>query len=175
MSESKPRRTREIIVAIIGLSGVLVVGILSNLDKILPGRGKVEATYSGYQPTGDFETELRYFFDVSGTRKSTQLMSDNLFKNVRAQLIAQDPKNAERIDKIMDMAKKDAIKFDDIFDVILPVHKKYFTTSGIQELNKFYSTRPMRDMIEKMPEVQEEFGPILTRIMLEKAHPVVPG
>ena len=69
-TERKPSKRGEIIIAIIGLVGVLVTGILSNWDKVFPKQNLVQATYSGYRPTGNFETELRYYFDVSGTRQA---------------------------------------------------------------------------------------------------------
>jgi len=69
-AEAKKSRSNEIIIAILGLVGVLATAVISNWDKMFPNRGTVAARYEGYRPTGNFETELRYNLEVTGARKS---------------------------------------------------------------------------------------------------------
>jgi Uncharacterized protein conserved in bacteria (DUF2059) len=154
----------EIIIAIIGVIGTLGAAILSNLDKILPGRKVVQATYAGYEPTGDFETELRYYFEVSGARKMLQKMSEDLLASFEAQLKAEYADDPEEVRKTIKTARDETLTVDKLIDLILPIYKKYFTVTEVQELNKFYSTRPMREMIDKMPQVLNDFIPVMIRL-----------
>ena len=139
-------KNSEIIIATIGVIGTLGAATLSNLDKILPGRGVVQAAYSGYEPTGDFETELRYYYDVSGARRAIQSMTDNVLGGLEAQIKTRYPNDTETLSKVFQIAKEETPTIDKVIDLSLPIYKKYFTVTEIQELNKFYSTRPMRDM-----------------------------
>lgn len=161
------QKNKEIIIAALGLFGVLATGVLSNLDKILPGRGVVKAEYAGYQPTGEFETELRYYLEISGTRKIVQSSIDTLLEALRAQLKAQHPTEGEDIDRFLSIAKEEQIRFDEIVDLVIPVYSRYFTVTEIQELNKFYSTRQMRDMTNKLPQIQKELAPLVTTVMMQ--------
>lgn len=101
-SETGPQRSRrnEIVIAIIGLVGALVTGFLSNWDKVFPKQNTFQATYSGYRPTGDFETELRYYFEVSGTRAALESTQRQLVQNAKISLLSEYPKDAEQINKI---------------------------------------------------------------------------
>jgi hypothetical protein len=62
MSKSKKN---EVIIALIGLVTAVAAGVLTNWDKLFNQEMRVIYTY---RPIGDFDTELRRFFDVSGTR-----------------------------------------------------------------------------------------------------------
>jgi hypothetical protein len=168
--------------AIIVAVASVVSGIFSNWDRILPARGTVQASYSGYRPTGDFETEFRYYLEVSGFRKGVQSMQENLLNNFISTLVSQYPSDAEAINKAAKRVREEAFRLDDMINILIPIYKKYYTVSQIQELNKFYSTQPMREMVEKTPYVQEEFVPIIVNKIVSRVktlfptdHPVVGG
>ena len=73
---TETKKGNEVLIAIIGLIGNLVTAGLSNWDKIFPENNVIEAQHSGYRPTDNYETELRHYFNVSGTR----LVLDNMQK-----------------------------------------------------------------------------------------------
>jgi len=155
----------EIIVAIIGLLGILVTAFLSNWDKVFPKQNIVQATYSGYRPTGNFETEFRYYFEVSGTRVMIESMQQQVIQNAKYNLISQYPGEAETINKIFEVAAKESPTLEDMMKDLMPVYQKHFSISEIQELNKFYSTDSMQSMVRKMPLLTHDAAPIQVKIL----------
>jgi hypothetical protein len=152
-------------IALIGLVGVLTTGVLSNWDKLFSH--VVTATYQGYKPTGDFETELRYHFEITGERKNSE---DEVRRNVdamRSILLAKKPDDAKVINQAMEAVLEVAPKFEDAVALLLPIYKKYYTVAEIQELNKFYSTDIMQQMVKKDPLIQQEYAPIFAKVVLE--------
>jgi len=164
-SQPVPQHSGEIVIAIIGLIGVLVTALLSNWDKLFPKKNIVKAEYSGYRPTGRFETELRYYFEVSGTRATMESMQQQLIQNEKINLLSTNPEDAETINKTFDAVTKEAIRFEDVIRELLPVYQKHFTLSEIQELNKFYSTAVMQGMVTKMPLVTQDAAPIEAKLL----------
>lgn len=160
MSTKKKTKGNEVLIAVIGLIGVLVTAGLSNWDKIFPDSNVIEAKYSGYRPTDNYETELRHFINVSGTRLALDNMQKQLVHNFKMQLSAQYPEDSEEIKKVMDIALEEAITLDEMILKMIPVYKNHFTLQEIQELNKFYSTETMQNMIKKLPLLAQEAAPI---------------
>lgn len=158
-------RRNEVLIAFIGLLGVLTTAVLSNLDKIFPPENKLVSTYEGYRATGNFETELRYFFEVSGARKTVENMQEQILAHQRSQLLVQYPDESEEINAVFEAAREEAIRLDEIIPVILPVYRKHFTVEELQELNRFYSTEPMQNMLSKMPLVTTELAPHQARLI----------
>jgi hypothetical protein len=157
----------EITVAVIGLLGILATAFLSNWDKLFPVKDVVAATYSGYRPTGDFGTELRYFFDVSGTRQAIQSMQRQLLTNLKTDAISKAPEHADEINKVVAAVEREGISTDDVIRDMLPVYQKHFTLAEVQELNKFYSTEIMQDMVRKIPLITQDAAPIQMKMLNE--------
>ncbi len=153
-------KKNEITIAVIGLLGVLVTALFSNWDKIFPNQNEVRANYSGYRSTGVFETELRYLFEVSGQRIMIENLQQQAVIALRNNLIIEHPENAKEINLIMDASLEEAPTVDDIIRKLLPIYRNYFTVEELQELNKFYSTEIMQNMIRKTPTLMQEFAPL---------------
>ena len=158
-------KRNEVIIAIIGLVGVLVTGVLSNWDKLFPKDNLVQATYSGYRPTGNFETELRYYFEVSGVRTMLEAMQEQLTQRTKADLVSKFPERARTINTVFDAVTKEAIRLEEVIQELLPVYQKHFSLNEIQELNKFYSTEVMQGMVKKMPLVTQDAAPLQVKLM----------
>ena len=163
-NQSKSRKN-EIIIAVIGLLGILVTATFSNWDKIFPNPNEFRANYSGYRATGNFETEYRYFFEVSGTRLAIESMQQHLTNALRMNLITENPDNALVINVIMDASVKEAITIDEVIKKFLPIYRKHFTIEELQELNKFYSTEIMQNMIRKTPVLTQEAAPLQAELL----------
>lgn len=166
-TKQKPSKRGEIIIAIIGMLGVALTGVFSNWDKIFPKQNVVQATYSGYRPTGNFETEFRYYFDVSGSRQGLESMQRQLLINAKNAALTQNPTDAENIEKAFQIIEREAIKLDDVIREILPIYENHFTLVELQELNKFYSTEAMQAMVKKLPLVTQDAAPGQLRMMNE--------
>ena len=158
-------KSREVTIAVIGLVGVLTTALLSNWDKIFATDGVVKAAYSGYRPTGEFETELRYFIEVVGFRKLVESTQRELSRRSRLELLLAHPEEARSINAYFDLVDQEGLKFEDVFQEVLPVYQRHFTVGGIQELNKFYSTEIMQDMVRKTPLLAQELMPIQSKMI----------
>jgi hypothetical protein len=155
----------QIAIALMGLVGVLTTGVLSNWDKLFSH--VVTASYQGYKPTGDFETELRYHFEITGERKNSENQTRQTLDAMRSLLIAKHPDDAKEINQVMEAVLEIVPKFEDSVALSLPIYTKYFTVAELQELNKFYSTDIMQQMVKKDPLIQQEYAPIFAKAMLE--------
>lgn len=164
IDKSRSKKT-EITIAIIGLLGILATAVFSNWDKIFSEQKVIRVSYTDYRATGNFETELRYFFEVSGTRANIENMVQQLANNYKMALIAEHPENAEEIDAIMSAALEVSIRLDEIIKKLLPVYRKHYTIEEIQELNKFYSTEIIQNMIKKMPLLIQEIAPLQVELL----------
>ncbi|WP_156957684.1 hypothetical protein [Synechococcus sp. KORDI-52] len=91
MSTEKKTKGNEVLIAIIGLTGVLTPAGLSSWDKIYPKSNVIKAEYLGYRPTGNFETELRHYFNVSGARQAHDNTQKHLVQNFKMRPISQYP------------------------------------------------------------------------------------
>jgi hypothetical protein len=155
----------EYVVAVIGLLGVILTGVLSNWDKLT--KNVVSSEYSGYRPTGDFETEMRYFLDVNGTRAQVQQLNDQLLGAMQEQIKKEDPDDQEEAANMFGIIKKNGMSVDETIDMMLPIWKKYLTIDQIQQLNKFYSTPDMQNMVRVQPAIIKETMPLLVAKMQE--------
>jgi hypothetical protein len=158
----------QITIAIIGLVGVLATALVSNWDKLFQDRGVVTARYEGYRPTGNFETELRYFLEVTGNRKLYESLPKQSINAVISQdpRLSQDPKGAEELKEMFEHAM---VRFDEVVQAMLPIYSKYFSLTDLQRLNKFYSTEEMQNLVNKQPMLLQEVMPIIAKMTLEKA------
>jgi hypothetical protein len=156
--------TIDIFIAIIGLVGGVVTAVVSNWDKLF-GKGETIQAKTTYRPTGEFETELRYFLDVSGARKASDSQTRQLIQVEKMNELMKNPENAKEINKLFDVITKEAIRFDDVIIALLPVYQKHFTLAELQELNKFYSTETMQNMIVKLPLIAQDAAPIQVKLI----------
>ena len=169
------RTNRRLQVAIVNglflLAGALVTGLVANWDKII-GETTIEAPYSGYKPTSDFQIETRYFMDISGMRQEFKILVekdmealDALVEHLKSTLESSSEADtelqADELDKIVDITREERTTSDEFIATLLSVYEKYYTIEEIQELNKFFSTDIMRAMVSKNRAVWEDLLPAL--------------
>jgi uncharacterized protein len=152
---------KEVLIAAIGAIGVIITGVVSNWDKLFPPNNVVTATYSGYRPTGDPEVELRYFMEITGMRGMTKHMQDEVVKYFKTQSVAEhgNPELAEKVFQIVDEELENT--FDQAMNTYIPIALKYLTPEQVQELNKFYSTPIMRELVRATPLINKEYMPLV--------------
>ena len=159
--------SNEILVAIIGVIGVIITAVLSNWSKIFPDKNKITAKVTGYESTGVFETELRYFMEVSGARSLTENMTLQLLQQFMIQAIQEYPENADEITEIFKTIANEAITVDDVIRKFLPVYTKFYTIEQIQELNRFYSTDIMQQLVKNSQALIVELAPLQVELINE--------
>lgn len=160
-SPSPSSKRNEILIAAIGLVGVLATAVFSNWDKIFPPDDVVKAKFSGYQPTGDPQVELRYFTEITGMRDMLKQTQSGMLDHFRKQAESQAGADPEFVAKSFKIVEEEmATQYDEIMNVYVPIASKHLSVGEVQELNKFYSTPLMRDLISrKMPLINQEFLP----------------
>jgi hypothetical protein len=150
----------EIVTGVIGLTGIVITALFSNWDKMFPRENVVASTYSGYQPTGDPQVELRYFTEITGMRGMLRGMQAQLLDHYKAQLAADGEADSALMTKLWKIAEEEIDgQYDKVMNVYIPVASKYFSLAEIQELNKFYSTPVMRELVRKQPLMLKEYMP----------------
>ena len=162
-SKLRSAMSPQVVVAIIALVSATITAAISNWDKLFGT--VVEAKYNGYRPTGNFETELRYYLEVSGARQTLESMQTQMLERIRVDFISKHPGDAAQLNSLLAAAEKDAPKFDDVIREYVPLYQKHFTLQEIQELNKFYSTEIMQGMVKKLPLLAQDAAPIQLKMM----------
>ena len=89
-----------------------------------------------------------------------------IFDLARKQMIAVDP-SGKQGDRLVEWMRENSLSYDQVVSDLIPIWKKHMTLEQVQELNKFYSTPVMREMVRDMPYVTAEFGPILQQHMVD--------
>ena len=164
--------------ALITAAGIVFGAAVTNLDTIVrvaTGMQAVTAEYSGYTPTGVFETEFRYYYEVSGARADIEDIEDRLIEAARQELIERDPESQEEIDALVEIVTEEAPQFDEIMKLTLPIYESHYTVQEIQELNRFYSTAPMQAMVRKDRLINVELAPVLVQLHQDYIDRVTPA
>ena len=156
---------KEIVIAVIGFLGILATALFSNWDKLFPKENEIKVMYSGYRPTGVFETELRVFFDVSGTRALLENMMNQILQVQKIQTLQEYPEDSEKINIFFKTIKEESVTLDEVIKALLPAYQNYFSIEELQELNRFYSTEIMQNMIRKNASLAIEAAPIQAQIL----------
>ncbi|WP_395373372.1 DUF2059 domain-containing protein [Marinicella sp. W31] len=157
MSEAN---SNEIIIAVIGLLGIIATAVFSNWDKMFPKKNQIKTTFSGYRTTGNFETELRYYFEVSGVRKTIESQAQQMLHNYRESLMDTYPEDSHMIHEMVKAIEEESITVDETIRKLLPAYRAHMTVEEIQELNKFYSTEIMQNMTRKMIALTQDAAPL---------------
>lgn len=142
--------------------------IISNWDKFFlkPNEGLVQARYQGYKPTGDFETEFRYYMEVSGARKSMNAMKQDVIDRYKAKVKATSPEDIQEMETYIKFFEK-ILDHDKIVKEIMPLFRRYFTIEELQELNKFYSTDIMQKWVNKLPYIVHDQVDLIGKLTKE--------
>lgn len=149
----------QLAVAIVGIVGGISTAVIGNWDKLFR-RGTVLTTTFSRPPTNNFETELRYYFDVSGARQGLESTQRQMLLQLRSNALSENPGNAEEINDLFRAIEEEAIQLDDVIKALMPVYRKHFTLPELQELNKFYSTDTMQSMASKLPTLAQDAASI---------------
>ena len=159
--------SKEVWVAIATAISAVVVALFSNWDKLFSRSDTIKLRALGYRPTGVYETELRIYFEVSGMRTLLENMTIQLLEQYRMNLIQQYPEDAPKITEIFRVIAKETLTVDDAIRKLLPLYQKHFSMEQIQELNRFYSTDTMQQMVSKLQALAIEAAPLQFELIQE--------
>lgn len=160
-----PRKSSKVLIAALGL--ICASATTTLVEQNVAQANVVQVKYTGYKPTGVFETELRYFYEVSGVRSYLENMEKQLLEQFKQTLLSQYPDDMKLVNKMVDILSEESLSLDDVIKAYMPVYKKYYTIEELQELNKFYSTDLMQSMVKKNPSIAQELAPIQMELLLD--------
>lgn len=162
------RKNNEVLVALISLLGVIATAIFFNWDKLFlkPNEGLVQVRYQGYKPTGDFETEFRYYLEVSGGRKSSNAMKQEMIDRYKAKFKATSPEAIQEMETYVKFIEN-IMDFDKMTKEVMPLFRRHFTIEELQELNKFYSTAIMQKWVSKLPYIAHDQVELIEKLVKE--------
>lgn len=134
-------RRNEIIIAVIGLLGVLFTGAVSNWDKIFPAHNATNYPVA----SDDINIQARYYVETTGFRSALEAV-----EKARAERYRREYKlSPETVDCMMDMN----IPTTQLVDIATNVLKAHFTLEEIKELNRIESNPLLRRAAEKQPAI----------------------
>ncbi len=98
-----------------------------------------------------------------------------LLEAFRQELVDEDPEAEDDIDALIDIITEEAPQFDEVLELMLPIYKRHYTVEEIQELNRFYSTAPMQNMVRKDSVINAELAPLIVRLQQDYIDRVAPA
>jgi len=154
---------KEILIAIIGLIGIIAAAFISSWDKIFPDPYEITTSYSNYKATQDIEIELRIFFKKSGIENNIRelesikmkLLNESLEQNLKRKYA--NKKEVALTNKVIIDGQ---ISTDEIINSMITIYKDYFTLNEVQEINKLLSTKTMQMMKDNLIIANKHYFPL---------------
>jgi hypothetical protein len=151
-------RRNEIIIAVIGLIGVVFTAVISNWDKMasaasIPSNSAVMSN--------DINVQLRYFIEISGFRASLEALERQRAERYKVEYKADN----DTVNCMLDMS----IQTNQLVDIAVNALKNHFTLEEIKELNRINSSPAMANFAAKQPAVSLDLIKGLEDAM-ERAH-----
>lgn len=160
--DRKSSKSAIIIAVITAVSGV-AVGIIGNLDKI-SDLFKEEIS-GGYAPTRDFETEYRYFHEVSGGRRNSEKLREFARNRWLSELSNDDKISDEELKKLTVAYDRITLSVEDQLKIIIPIMRRFYSIDELVKLNELYSTVEMRRFVERSEDIYVE----QTEVLIEES------
>lgn len=131
----------EIIIALIGLAGVIFTAVISNTDKLFGDDSDVRDV--AISESNDIEVQIRYFIQVSGLRNSLETM-----KRIRIEKLKEQHQTT---DEVIQCVLDNQIQNEQLIEVMVKVFRSHVTLDELKELNRFYSSETMKSYVKASP------------------------
>lgn len=132
----------EVVIALIGLAGVVFTAVISNYDKIFNDDKVVEESFP-YEKIDDLDMQLRYFIEISGFRNSLEEM-----KRVSAEKYKL---RHDVSDSVINCIQDNQIQTEQLIELFIKIHKNHMTLRQIKDINRLYSSESMRSYTKSSP------------------------
>jgi hypothetical protein len=94
-------------------------------------------------------------------------MARQLLQGLMMQTIQRYPEDAAEITEVFQTIAKELVTVDDVIRKLLPVYQRHYSIEQIQELNRFYSTEIMQQMVAKNQALTVEAAPLQLELINE--------
>ena len=132
----------EIVIALIGLVGVIFTAIASNYDKLF------SEPVSPYENIDDIETQLRYYVDISGIRKALEEMDKSVAERYKQKYQVSEAE----INCMMDIR----LQKEQLIELFIRVNKQHVSLKQIKDINRFYSSESMKSFNSLSPIISRD-------------------
>ena len=148
----------ELIIALIGLCGVIFTGVVSNWDKI--SFATRTATNSAIV-SDDINVQVRYYVETSGFRSGMEALEKQQAENYKREYKA-DP---DTVNCMLDMG----LQSNQLVDIAVNALKSHFTVEEMKKLNRINASPIMVRLAEKQPAIALDLVKGV-RDAMERAH-----
>lgn len=128
----------EIVIAVIGLVGVLSTGVLSSWDKVFPPSHT--ATKSPVV-SDDINVQIRYYIETTGFRNAMEALEKQRAERYRLEYKA----DRDTVDCMLDMS----VPTNQLIDIAVDAFRKHYTLEEIKELNRINALPAMVSLASK--------------------------
>lgn len=128
----------EIIIAVIGLVGVISTGVFSNWDKLFsPSR----TAASSPVVSDDINVQIRYYIETTGFRNAMEALEKQRAERFRLEFKA----DRDTVDCMLDMS----VPTNQLIDIAVEAFRKHYTLEEIKELNRINALPAMVSLASK--------------------------
>ena len=137
------KHRNEIIIALIGLLGVIFTAIASNYDKFFVDNKIINKHISPYENIEDIGMQLRYFVEVSGFRDSLEEMDRITAEKYKLKYGATNI--------VVDCILDNRIQKEQLIELFVETMKSHITLEQIKDINNLYSSESMKSYNKSSP------------------------
>lgn len=132
----------EIVIAVIGLLGVIFTGVASNWDKI---SSPTRTTANSAIVSDDINVQVRYYVETSGMRSGLEALEKDRAERYKREYKADQ----DTVNCMLDMG----LPTTKLIDIAINTLKNHFTLEEIKELNRVNASPIMMRVAEKQPAI----------------------
>lgn len=132
----------EIVIALIGLAGIIFTAVISNYDKLFNDPASTANSFP-YEKIDDLDMQLRFFIEVSGFRSSMDELKRVSAEKYKLRHNASDA--------VINCIQDNQIQTEQMIELFVKVHKNHITLQQVKELNRLYSSESMKSYTKSSP------------------------
>ncbi|MCX5507687.1 hypothetical protein [Pseudomonas sp. BJa3] len=137
----------EIIIAVIGVIGVIATAMISNWDKISTPSSSVT---NAALVSDDINVQIRYYVETSGLRTAFEALEKQRAERYRLEYKA----DKDTVDCMLDMS----IPTNQLIEIATNSFRKHFTLEEIKELNRINAMPVMVSLAAKQAAITLDFA-----------------
>lgn len=136
------KHRNEIIIALIGLSGVIFTAVVSNYDKLFQSDSEKAASFP-YESVEDIDMQIRYFVEVSGFRAALDEMQKVAAEKYKLKYGATEAE----VNCVLD----NQIQNEQLIELFVETMRNHISLEQIKDLNRIYSSESMKSYNKASP------------------------
>jgi len=142
---------------IVTFGAAFLSGLVSGITPLMMHFGGNVIKPVDYKPSGDPLTEVEYFFKITGEENNRKVLKTIFEEGVlNTAKGVKDDITVNQLNRIQDITNNEYQLYEDKYQKLMTeAFLGVFEVKEIEELNKFYSTKIMREYTRRKPGVLE--------------------